>query len=206
MSLSVVALLGLMAAAPKIDFDAQKAKAQVLDRPEKALAAIIGGCHQDDVELQIQCQDNVKAARKQYLGQTYLVDLGAGHQDLLQFEGVHGNKGRFLWVPMYDPGNGQPMTTTAPKRLTKEGWPILKKRVIDGPMPSGMIAADLRRAAMLGQVNIELIGRFTKIWKLKGRGKVRGKLVQGVVFKATAIRFSQARTGTVIFDAALSTR
>lgn len=202
MHLAALSMLSLIAAAPKVDFDAQKSAATELTRPEKALAAIIGNCNQQDPEMQMQCQDNVKQARKQYLGKSFYIDLGAGHQDMLQFEGLHRGQGRFLWVPMYDAGRGIALTTTKPRKLNKNGWPVLKKLVIDGPMPSGTMASDLRRAAMLGQVNIELVGRFARPWSLRHKGKA----VQGVVFKARAIRFSEARTGKVIFDARLRAR
>lgn len=201
MNLAII-LLSVLAAAPKVDFDGQKARANELQRPEKALAAIVGNCHQQDPEMQIQCQENVKLARKKYLGKAFYIDLGANHQDMLQFEGVHHGQGRFLWVPMYDAGRGIALTTVKPRKLNKQGWPILKKLVINGPMPSATMASDLRRAAMLGQVNIELVGRFARPWTLRHKGKA----VQGVVFKASAIRFSQARSGKVIFDAKLRGR
>jgi hypothetical protein len=187
----------LVTAKPPVHFDALKASAEPLDKPAAATSALIGECSEDDPELQIQCQANVETARKDHAGKRYYVDLGSGHQDLLEFEGLRGSTARFLWVPQYDPGNGLPLTGAKPGALNKDGWPVLKKKVLDGAAPKGVLASDMTRLARLGQINIELVGRFGKPWMLSQQGKK----VQGVVFEIQAVRLSQARTGETLIEA-----
>ena len=146
--------------------------------------------------MQFACQENVKKQRAELKGKRFYIDLGAGHQQLLEFEGLRGKKARFLWVPMYDPGEGMPITVGRPSKLTSEGWPILKKKVLDGTVPAGVMSGDLKRLAMLGQVNIELVGTFGPGWQINRRGNP----VRGVVFKLDAIRLSQARTGETVLE------
>lgn len=187
----------IVAAKPPVNFEALKASAEVLEKPGAATAALVGECSEEDPELQIQCQANVTTARKDHASKRYYVDLGAGHQDLLEFEGLRGSTARFLWVPQYDPGNGMPLTGAKPGALNKDGWPVLKKKVLDGAAPQGVLPSDLTRLARLGQINIELVGRFGKTWALSQRGKK----VQGVVFEIQAVRLSQARTGETLIEA-----
>ncbi|MFH1807903.1 MAG: DUF6066 family protein [Pseudomonadota bacterium] len=186
----------VLAAKPAPSFETLKDGAAVLERPGAATAALVGECSQDDPELQIQCQENIKTARQDHLDKRYYIDLGAGHQDLLAFEALRGSSARFLWVPMYDPGNGLALTAVKPGALTKDGWPVLKKKVLDGAAPKGQLASDLTRLARLGQINIEIIGRFGKTWALTHKGKK----VQGVVFEIQAVRLSQARTGETVIE------
>lgn len=177
-------------------FDALKSKAEPLEKIQVAVTALVGICDQEDPVMQIQCQENVSKQRKELQGRRFYLDLGAGHQDLLEFEGVHGSKARFLWVPMYDPGHGMPLTMQKPKKLTAEGWPILPKKVLDAAMPKGVLSTDLKRLSRLGQINIEIIGSFGTVWQLNSRGKA----VRGVMFKLEALRFSQARTGETVIE------
>ncbi len=189
------ALLLLVAARPA-SFDALKDTAQVLDRPAGAVEALVGDCSQDDPMMQMECQENVKKSRKSYTGKLFYIDLGAGHQDLLQFESIRGAKARFLWVPMYDPGNGIAITGARPRKLTKDGWPILKKKILDGKAPADLMTSDLRRLARLGQVNVELVGNFGKVWQLRNKTK----LVRGVTYKIKGLRLSAARTGATLIE------
>lgn len=186
----------LILAAQTGGFATLKDKAQQLDRPGAAIGAIVGLCEEEDPLLQMECQKNVKTERAKYKGGRYYIDLGANHQDLLMFEGMHGKKARLLWVPMYDPGDGQPLTAVRPKRVTKDGWPILQKKVLDGVLPAEVHASDLRRLSRLGQLNIEIVGSFGAPWALKNKGKI----IRGVVFKIVAIRISQARTGEQVME------
>jgi hypothetical protein len=187
----------VIAAKPAVDFEALKSQAEVLEKPASTTAALVGECSEEDPELQLQCQANVTTARKDHAAKRYYVDLGAGHQDLLAFEGLHGSSARFLWVPLFDPGNGFPLSGARPDSLTKDGWPVLKKKVLDGAAPKGVLASDLTRLVRLGQVNIEIVGRFGKTWALPHQGKK----VQGVVFEIQAVRLSQARSGETLIEA-----
>ncbi|MBN2361428.1 MAG: hypothetical protein JXR83_18395 [Deltaproteobacteria bacterium] len=186
----------LVAAKPGASFDAIKQSAEGLESPSQAISAIVGKCDEQDPEMQIKCLDNLKKSGEQHKGKRYYLDLGSGHQELLEFEGIHGGKARFLWVPMYDPGTGQPLTAQKPAKLNASGWPVLQKKVIDGKLPAGTSAGDLQRLARLGQVNIELVGKFDKAWELGGRDQK----VRGVVFKIEGLRLAQARTGETLLE------
>lgn len=193
---TLMLVMVLTAAKPGANFDAVKQNADGLDSPAQAISAIVGSCDDKDIEMQIKCQDNLKKSSEQYKGKRYYIDLGAGHQQVLEFEGVHGDKARFLWVPMFDPGTGQPLTAQVPTKLNADGWPVLPKKVIDGKLPAGASGGELQRLARLGQVNIELVGKFDKTWELSGKEKK----VRGVVFKIEGLRLAQARTGETLLE------
>jgi len=192
---SIWALALVMVAKPA-SFDALKADTSELDRPGNAVSAIIGICNQEDPVDRMHCQENTAEESKKHRGKTYYINLGANHQELLEFEGIRGSKARFLWVPIYDPGNGYALTAKKPNKVNKDGWPVLKKEVIDGALKGDVAASDLRRLARLGQVNIEIIGEFKKPWALRHGGDK----VYGVHFKLKGLRLSQARSGDTILE------
>jgi len=194
---NTIIALSLVLAAKPASFDALKQGAEELDRPAGAVSAIIGICTEEDPVDQMHCQENVEIEGKKFKGKVVYIDLGANHQDLLEFEGMHGSKARFLWVPMYDPGNGHALTLKKPRKLTGDGWPLLKKKIIDGASPADKTAGDLRRLARLGQVNIEIIGKLGRPWALRHKGDK----VYGVVIKAKGLRLSEARTGKTLVEA-----
>lgn len=193
---TLMLVMVLTAAKPGASFDAVKKDAEGLDSPAQAISAIVGSCDDKDIEMMIKCQENLKKTGEQHKGKRYYIDLGSGHQEVLQFEGIHGDKARFLWVPMYDPGTGQPLTAQVPAKLNADGWPVLPKKVIDGKLPAGANAGEMQRLARLGQVNIELVGKFDKSWELSGKDKK----VKGVVFKIEGLRLAQARTGETLVE------
>lgn len=195
MLVPVALALPLLAAAPA--FDDAKAKATPVESLKKTVSALVGDCSGADFETAIECQENLQAEAKKLRKGTYSVYFGPGNESLVRYEGLKGGKPRLILTPMFDAGGGHALTVGKPTRLDKgSGTPVVKVLVLDGEFADGVMESDLNRALRLGMVGVEMVGRFDASWSLNAKDKV----VQGVTFKPTAIRFTNARSGKAIVD------
>jgi hypothetical protein len=181
---------------PAATFDSLKDKAQMLESPEKAVNSILGVCQNGNVLDQQDCRRVMQKEAKKYKGKLLYLDLGSDQQELLRFEKIRGDKARFLWTPMWDPGHGRPITIGRPLKLRADGGPVLKLKILDAKVEPGTFSSDLARAASTGNINIEIVGTFAKPWRLR-RG---GNSTEGIMFKLKAIRLSHARTGKTMAE------
>lgn len=194
MKLAVPALL--LALATTSGFDAMKKGALVVERPRSAIAAIVGDCDKGDAIDQQECRNNLGEAAKKYKGKRVVMNLGAGHEKFLKFEGMRGEKARFVWAPLVDVGEGLAFTAGKPQKLSSSGNVVVGQRPFDGALEPGILESDLQRAASLGQIVVEVIGKFGAPWKLSAGEKT----AQGVAFDIEAVRFSHARTGKTLAE------
>lgn len=182
-------------------FDAAKSKAKEVESLKKTVSALVGDCRGADFENAISCEENLKKAAKKLRSGTHSIWLPPSDQALVRYEGTKGSKHRLLVTPMFDAGDGHALTVGKPKRLDKKtgGTPFVRYLVIDAELAPGVLSSDIKRALRLGNMSIELVGKFGSTWSLKGK---RG-LVQGVEFEPSYIRFANARNGKPILDAKL---
>ncbi len=195
--MKIVALLlaALTTAAPP-SFEAAKKAALFVDRPVSAVAVIVGDCDKGDAVDQQECRNNLKEAAKKWQGKTVALNLGAGHEKFLKFEGPRGEKVRFVWAPLVDVGEGLALTVGKPQKLSAQGTVVVAQKPMDAVLAEGIVDSDVARAAQLGQIVIEIVGKFGQPWRLGGGEKV----AQGVSFELAAVRFTHARTGKTLAE------
>jgi hypothetical protein len=183
--------LALLAAAT---FDELKQGAVTLERPQQTIAALVGACDKGDAIDMQECNKNLQPLKDAVKGKRVVMNFGANHEKFLQFEGERGGKMRFVWAPLIDLGNGLALTVGKPQKLSAQGNVVVGKRPIDGTSPSDILSGDLQRAAAIGQVGIEVIGKFGQTWALGGGS------VKGVAFEVEALRFYHSRTGKPLWE------
>ena len=198
--LAIRLALLLAAASSAASFASLKESAVVIERPSNAIALLIGACDKGDFVDQTQCQENTKGDRKRIEGKRVIVNLGANHEAFLDFGSLNGDKVRFVWAPLYDAGNGLALTVGNPTKLSAQGNIVIGKRPFDGKAQADANESDLRRAAKLGQVGIEIIGTFGKPWQLTQGDKV----VRGISFELEGLRLYHAKTGATLLEGTYS--
>lgn len=194
MSAPLAAVLVLALAPPS--FDAMKQKAVAVDSLPKALTALVGRCDDGDPIENAECRDNLKTQRKALQGKRVYLFLGAPEVGKLRLEGERGAKMRLLWTPIHDAGNGLALTVGAPSRVNARGNLVIATKVIDAVPAPGVLSSEVQRLLRIGQLNVEVVGRFGKPWRLSHKGQP----VEGVAFEVDAIRFSHARTGKPVLE------
>jgi len=184
-------------AAPPASFEDRKKAAVTIERLASTVAAIVGVCPDGLMADELaECQQNVGKAAKAYEGKTVYLNLGGGQEQFLSFGEKNGEQARLVWAPIIDLGNGLAVTLQKPQKISDAGNVVVAKVPFDGTSDAALQADDLQRAIKTGQVGIELIGKFGKVWQLKGKSDV----VRGVLFDYSAVRFFHTRTGKVLVE------
>jgi hypothetical protein len=174
--------------------------AVAVERPSSAIALLIGACDKGDFVDQTQCQENTKGDRKKIEGKRVVLNLGAGHENMLDFAQLNGDVARFVWTPLYDAGNGLAITVGKPTKVSPQGTIVMNRRPFDGKVADDVTDSDLKRAAKLGQVGIEIVGTFGKPWTLQHGDKT----LRGISFEIEGVRFYHSRTGKTLSEGPVS--
>jgi hypothetical protein len=190
----LLALAATLLAPPALGatFEDLSAKAQRLDALEPFLARFVGRC--TDREERVTCQRNVAAARKEVAGKTYSVrvpDAASLVRPTL------GDGGFVLLVTPFVDGGGLALTHGAPTRQDAAGHPLVGLVPVRGRLPDGMMEMEFRAPFRTGAIDLEIVFRPERAWKLKGRGG-EGSDAEGVAARFLAIRVLDARTGKEI--------
>lgn len=172
-------------------FDALKSEAKTIKSLRRAVTALVGDCDLYDVGG-AECEQRLNAAKKRLRNGNHYLYLGAPEPDLLRFHKMRGAKARLLWAPLIDARTGMAITVGKPRGLGKVG-PKVKLIPLDVTLEDGILESDISRAARIGQIAVEVVGRFGPAWSV-GRG---GKRVRGVSFKPKMVRFIHSRNGKV---------
>lgn len=174
------------------DFDAVARSAERLDALEPFLTRYLGHCV--DVYERRTCEANVAAARRSTGGKTFAVRVQDA-ASLVRPE-VRGD-GRFLLLltPFVD-GGGVALTHGAPIRQDAEGHPLVGLIPIQGTLPDGIMEIEFESPFRTGAIELEIVFRPEKPWKLKRKGEVGS--YEGVAARFLAVRVLDARTGEAI--------
>jgi hypothetical protein len=184
-----------LVAAPSFD-DVKKASVPV-ERLSSTVAAIVGVCPDGLFADELaECQQNVGKAAKAYAGKTVSLYLGGGLEQLLSFGSKEGSQAKLVWAPIIDLGNGLAVTLARPQKVSDAGNVVVARQPFTGKSDEALEASDLERAVKTGQVGVELVGTFGKVWEMKGKGEI----VRGVIFDWKAIRFVHTRTGKTLVE------
>ncbi len=179
------------AATREADFDALASSAESVDALETFLARYIGHC--TDVYEKQKCEANVAQARKQATGHLFTVRVqdAAG---LVRPE--RRGAGYLLLVTPFVDGGGLALTNGAPRRQDAEGRPLLDLLSIPGAVPEGMMAMEYESPFRTGAIELEIVFRPEKVWRLERRGE-KGSY-EGMAARFLAVRIIDARTGAPI--------
>jgi hypothetical protein len=176
-------------------YEELKASAKVLEKQQSVIQVLVGACDAGGGAVNGECLENVKETKDSVAGKRVIIDLGSGHETMLNFGGRRGTGTRFVWAPLYDVRNGIALTVGKPSKLNN-GNVVVNKRPIDGTSPDELMDSDLTRMASTGQLAIELVGKFGKTWSLSDASKT----VKGVSFEVEGMRLYNPRTGKTVFE------
>jgi hypothetical protein len=192
-ALLALALAGYPAAlaAREVDFDALEKGAERVDALEPFLARYVGRC--DDVYERPKCEANVAQARRLVSGRAFSVRIpdAAG---LVRPE-RRGAGYLILLTPFVD-GGGIALTHGAPLRQDGAGHPLIDLIPIPGAVPAGMMDMEFESPFRTGAIELEIVFRPEKPWKLTRPGEKRG--YEGVAARFLGVRVIDARTGNPI--------
>jgi len=181
----------LPAGAHEADFDAVARGAERVVALEPFLARYLGRC--EDVYERAKCEANVAEARRQVSGRAFAVRIpdAAG---LVRPE-RRGGGYLILLTPFVD-GGGLALTNGAPQRQDSEGRPLINLIPIPGAVPPGMMDMEFESPFRTGAIELEIVFRPEKAWRLARPGEKRG--YEGVAARFLAVRVIDARTGQPI--------
>jgi len=176
------------AAAHEADFDAVARDAERVDALEPFLARYLGRC--EDVYERAKCEANVAEARRQVSGRAFAVRVpdAAG---LVRPE-RRGGGYLILLTPFVD-GGGLALTNGAPLKQDAEGRPLINLIPIPGAVPAGMMDMEFESPFRTGAIELEIVFRPEKAWRLARPGEKHG--YEGVAARFLAVRVIDARTG-----------
>jgi hypothetical protein len=179
------------ASARDLDFDAVARNAERVDALEPFLANFVGHCN--DVYERQKCEANVAQARKLATGRLFTVRV-ADAAALVRPE--RRGAGYLLLVTPFVDGGGLALTNGAPRRQDAEGRPLIDLLSIPGTVPEGMMAMEFESPFRTGAIELEIVFRPEKVWKLQRRGE-KGSY-EGMAARFLAVRVIDARTGNPI--------
>ncbi|MGC3998974.1 MAG: DUF6066 family protein [Anaeromyxobacter sp.] len=193
MSLRSLAVLALaLAGSPALaDFDSLSAAAQRLDTLETFLAGYVGKC--TDIYERQTCEANVAAARRAAAGKTFSVRVSNATQ--LVHPQRKGGAYVLLLTPFVD-GGGLALTHGQPSGQDAAGNPRIALIPINSPLPPGMMEMDFERPFRTGSIELEIIFRPERTWKLPRRGESGS--MDGVAARFLGVQVIDARSGQVI--------
>lgn len=183
-------LTALLLSAPA-NFEALKSNAKAVPSLKQAVAAFVGRCADGDPVENASCRANLQERKAELGDRSVYLFLGTPEPNQLRYGGERGDKVRLLWTPVLDPGGGFALTVGKPSRIGTQGGVVVPTKVLDLVLAAGQMASDVERLARIGQLSVEVIGRFEKPWRVSGKGKTS----EGVALKLEALRVVHGRTG-----------
>ncbi len=190
---ALAALAATLLASPALaaSFDDLTAKAQRLDALEPFLARYVGRC--TDRFERATCERNVAQARKEITGKTFAVRV----PDAASLVRPTVGDGSFvLLVTPFVDGGGLALTHGAPTRQDASGHPLVGLLPVRGRIPDGTMEMEFQAPFRTGAIDLEIVFRPERTWKLKRRGEPGD--VEGVAARFLGIRVLDARTGKEI--------
>ncbi len=172
-------------------FETQKNAAKTVKSLKRAVTALVGDCDLYDVGG-YECEQKLNGAKKRLRAGAHYLYFGAPEPSFLRFHKMRGGKARLLWAPLIDARTGMAVTVGKPRGMGKVGRKV-KIIPVDVELADGIMESDIKRAARLGQIAVEVVGTFGPAWSV-GRGDDK---VRGVAFRPTMVRFSHSRSGKV---------
>jgi hypothetical protein len=171
--------------------DALLGGAERLDSLEAFLARYVGRC--TDIYERRTCEENVARVRRAAQGKVFAVRI-ADAAPLVQAR-TAGDRFTILLTPFVD-GGGLALTNGEPRSQDAEGHPQIGVIPILGTLPPGTMDLDFQSPFRTGLVEMEIVFRPERTWKLRRRGEAG--FYEGVSAKFLAVRLVDGRTGAEI--------
>jgi hypothetical protein len=189
--LTLLSLVVLPAAARPAEYEAVARGAERVSALEPFLARFVGQC--TDVYEKQKCEANVAQARRQATGHVFTVrvtDAAALVRPQRRGDGY-----TILLTPFVD-GGGIALTHGAPSRQDPGGHPLIDLIAIPGAVPEGMMSLDYESPFRTGAIELEIVFRPERVWRLDRRGE-KGSY-EGVAARFLAVRVIDARSGNAL--------
>ena len=189
LALSLIA--GLPVSARQASYDDVARGAERIEALEAFLTSYVGHC--TDVYERQKCQANVAQIRKQASGHVFTVRVpdAAG---LVRPE--RRSAGYLILLTPFVDGGGLALTHGEPRRQDAQGRPLIDLLPIPGLVPPGMMDMEFESPFRTGAIELEIVFRPEKVWRLARRGE--GGSYEGVAARFLAVRILDARTGNAL--------
>jgi hypothetical protein len=181
----------LVAAAGDARFEALRERAEPVTSLELFLSRYVGQCT-DPFERRT-CEANVASERRSVAGRMFAVRITEA-ATLVKAE-LRGDGYLILLTPFVD-GGGFALTHGAPARQDPAGHPLIGFIPIQGKLPPGVMDLEFQSPFRTGAVELEIVFRPERTWKLKRKGE-RG-FYEGVAARFLGVRVVDGRTGNEI--------
>ena len=189
--LLLLASLAPSSAAGDEKFDAAAAKGERLDDLRVFLGKYVGRCT-DPVERRT-CEANVAAFRKAAGAKAWVVRVTEA-ASLIRTQ-PKGDRVLLLLTPFVD-GGGYALTRGEPKRQDAAGNPLVDLVPIEVGLPPGMLEMEFLSPFRAGAIELEIVFRPDRAWKLKRKGEPGD--YEGIAARFLALRVLNARDGSEI--------
>lgn len=192
LALLLLALTALPAPTPADErFDAAAAKAQRLEDLRTFLGNYVGSCT-DPIERRA-CEGRVADFRRAVAGKSFVVRVPEV-APLFRTQ-PKGDRVLLLLTPFID-GGGYALTRGTPTRQDSGGNPLVDLVPIEVRLPPGTLEMDFLSPFRAGAIELEVVFRPEKAWKLKR--KTDPAAFEGVGSRFLSLRVLNARDGSEI--------
>jgi hypothetical protein len=189
-------LLLLLTALPSLTnaderFDAAAAKAQRLEDLRTFLVNYVGSCT-DPIERRA-CEGRVAEFRKSVAGKSFVVRIPDA-APLFRTQ-PKGDRVVLLLTPFID-GGGLALTRGTPTRQDASGSPLVDLVPMEVRLPPGTMEMDFLSPFRAGAIELEVVFKAEKAWKLKR--KTDPTAFEGLGARFQSLRVLNARDGSEI--------
>jgi hypothetical protein len=172
-------------------FAAAAAKAERLEDLRSFLGRYIGSCT-DPIERRA-CEANIAAFRKTAGTKSYVLRIPDA-ASLVRAQ-PKGERVLLLLTPFID-GGGYALTRGQPARQDAAGNPLVDLLPVEARLPPGMLEMDFLSPFRAGAIELEIVFRPDRPWKLKRKGEPGS--FEGLAARFVALRVINARDGSEI--------
>jgi hypothetical protein len=191
--LRLLTLLSLLPSPALADerFDAAAGKAERLEDLRLFLGSYVGSC-KDPVERR-SCEAKVAAFRSAAGGKSWVVRIPDAAA--LFRPQPKGDRVLLLLTPFID-GGGYALTRGEPKRQDAAGNPLVDLVPMEVRLKPGVLEMEFLSPFRAGAIELELVFRPERAWKLKRKGEPGD--FEGLAARFLALRVLNARDGSEI--------
>jgi hypothetical protein len=184
-------LLAPVASSADERFAAAAAKAERLDDLRIFLGNYVGSCT-DPFERRA-CEGRVSAFRKGVGAKAFVVRVTDASQVVRTQP--RGDRVLLLLTPFID-GGGYALSRGEPRRQDAEGNPLVDLVPIEVRLPPGMMEMEFLSPFRSGAIELELVFRPDRAWKMKRKGEPGS--YEGLAARFLALRILNARDDSEI--------